>query len=194
MIGQIPQHKVYFNVSKVKHRPRNGVIVAIAKMEVKWCPLRGLSNQGGVSSLPPTLNEFLTDPSLKRIEVSTTTNQLEQKRLKNVMFGFWKIKWFYRVLKRLRGDRLGGVQGTGVGGGEGRGVSRENYFLADQVGIEAPLGNHCTRFICLFRYLAIVLLRKNHEAKNQSLHYELIAGIIQIAHNSTTVHNEPNCS
>ena len=38
-------------------------------------------------------------------------------------------------------------------------VSRENYFLADQVGIEAPQGNHCTRFIC--RPLLLYLLQHN---------------------------------
>ena len=56
-------------------------------------------------------------------------------------------------------------------------MSRENYFLADQVGIGAPLGNHCTRFICLFSYLAIPILRKNLTGKNQSPHYELIGNL-----------------
>ena len=41
-------------------------------------------------------------------------------------------------------------------------VSRENYFLADQVGIEAPQGNHCTRFIC--RPLLLYLLQHNRPA------------------------------
>ena len=68
----------------------------------------------------------------------------------------------------------GGVEeaeeGQGVevlGWVEGReGVSREKYFLADQVGIGPPQGNHCTRFICLFSYLAIAILRRKLTGKN----------------------------
>ena len=72
---------------------------------------------------------------------------------------------------RRKTERLGRYS-TLVGEGNGREilnlsgrrerkgeVSRENYFLADQVGIEAPQGNHCTRFIC--RPLLLYLLQHN---------------------------------
>ena len=62
-------------------------------------------------------------------------------------------------MKRLRRGREGEVFGWGREGVR-EGVSRENYFLADQVGIGAPQGNHCTRFICLFSYLAVTILGK----------------------------------
>ena len=75
------------------------------------------------------------------------------------------------VYLRRKTERLGRYS-TLVGEGNGREtlnlsrrrerrgeVSRENYFLADQVGIEAPQGNHCTRFIC--RPLLLYLLQHN---------------------------------
>ena len=74
----------------------------------------------------------------------------------------WKIKLDVPSVKNYFGSKSSELDLKILGRSsveEGVGVSRENYFLADQVGIEAPQGNHCTRFIR--RPLLLYLLQHN---------------------------------
>ena len=65
-------------------------------------------------------------------------------------------------------------------GGEGTGeVSRENYFLADQLGIETPPWGITAPDLSA----SSVTLQSPSFAKFQSLHYELIARMAQVTQN-----------
>ena len=91
--------------------------------------------------------------------------QKNRKLFGNKSTEAWKIKLDVPSVKYNFGSKsreldlkiLGGV---GASLRRGRECQGRTIFWLTSLELRLPLGNHCTRFICLFCYLAIALLRK----------------------------------